>query len=135
MTLVVYTLWDSMALGVDPRNAPLRGRGGLGLGKKSGPSEEEKEWIDAEDLSAGDDLLSWILVDQMGCLPDTRLGVHPQQVKFEGPKFQPSDVLRILQEVSSAKRSCKVCMPLIRSRRSLKTIACLTLQSMPCSRG
>ncbi|KAK4688834.1 [histone H4]-N-methyl-L-lysine20 N-methyltransferase, partial [Tremellales sp. Uapishka_1] len=36
----------------------------------------------AEDLSADDDLLSWILVDQLGSLPNTKLGVHPQQVKF-----------------------------------------------------
>lgn len=64
----------------------------------------DKDLIEAEDLAAGDDLLSWILVDQMGCLPDTRLGVHPQQVKFEGPKFQTAEVLKVLQEVSHGVR-------------------------------
>lgn len=54
----------------------------------------------AEDLSADDDLLSWILVDQLGCLPNTKLGVHPQQVKFVGPQFKTSDILSIVQEVS-----------------------------------
>lgn len=53
----------------------------------------------AEDLSSDDDLLSWILVDQLGCLPNTKLGVHPQQVKFVGPAFKTSDVLSIVQEV------------------------------------
>lgn len=55
----------------------------------------------AEDLSADDDLLSWILVDQLGCLPNTKLGVHPQQVKFVGPQFKTSDILSIVHEVSS----------------------------------
>lgn len=54
----------------------------------------------AEDLSADDDLLSWILVDQLGCLPNTKLGVHPQQVKFVGPPFKTSEILSIVQEVS-----------------------------------
>jgi histone-lysine N-methyltransferase SUV420H len=54
----------------------------------------------AEDLSADDDLLSWILVDQLGCLPNTKLGVHPQQVKFVGPAFKTSEILSIVQEVS-----------------------------------
>lgn len=54
----------------------------------------------AEDLSADDDLLSWILVDQLGCLPNTKLGVHPQQVKFVGPPFKTSEVLSIVHEVS-----------------------------------
>jgi histone-lysine N-methyltransferase SUV420H len=55
----------------------------------------------AEDLSADDDLLSWILVDQLGCLPNTKLGVHPQQVKFVGPVFKTSEILAIVQEVSN----------------------------------
>jgi histone-lysine N-methyltransferase SUV420H len=54
----------------------------------------------AEDLSADDDLLSWILVDQLGCLPNTKLGVHPQQVKFVGPVFKTSEILAIVQEVN-----------------------------------
>lgn len=54
----------------------------------------------AEDLSSDDDLLSWILVDQLGCMPNTKLGVHPQQVKFVGPVFKTADVLAIIQEVS-----------------------------------
>ena len=53
----------------------------------------------AEDLSSDDDLLSWILVDQLGCMPNTKLGVHPQQVKFVGPVFKTADVLAIVQEV------------------------------------
>lgn len=56
----------------------------------------------AEDLSADDDLLSWILVDQLGCLPNTKLGVHPQQVKFVGPPFKTSEILSIVQEVSQS---------------------------------
>jgi histone-lysine N-methyltransferase SUV420H len=58
----------------------------------------------AEDLSADDDLLSWILVDQLGCLPDTKLGVHPQQVKFVGPPFKTDEVLAIVTEVSGVSR-------------------------------
>jgi hypothetical protein len=54
----------------------------------------------AEDLSADDDLLSWILVDQLGCLPGKGLGVHPQQVKFVGTPFKTSEVLKIVSEVS-----------------------------------
>lgn len=53
----------------------------------------------AEDLSADDDLLSWILVDQLGALPNTRLGVHPQQVKFVGPVFKTEEVMEIVKEV------------------------------------
>ncbi|WWC66376.1 uncharacterized protein I206_100277 [Kwoniella pini CBS 10737] len=67
--------------------------------------EKEKVVIDkdllphpAEDLSADDDLLSWILVDQLGCMPNTKLGVHPQQVKFVGPSFKTDDVLNIIKE-------------------------------------
>jgi hypothetical protein len=56
----------------------------------------------AEDLSADDDLLSWILVDQLGAMPNTKLGVHPQQVKFIGPVFKTDEVLRIVQEVCTA---------------------------------
>lgn len=52
----------------------------------------------AEDLSADDDLLSWVLVDQLGCMPNTRLGVHPQQVKFVGPPFKTDEVLNIVRE-------------------------------------
>ncbi|WVQ97338.1 hypothetical protein IAU59_004449 [Kwoniella sp. CBS 9459] len=52
----------------------------------------------AEDLSADDDLLSWILVDQLGCMPNTKLGVHPQQVKFVGPPFKTDEVLSIVKE-------------------------------------
>lgn len=54
----------------------------------------------AEDLSADDDLLSWILVDQLGALPNTRLGVHPQQVKFVGPPFKTEEVMDIVRHVS-----------------------------------
>ena len=53
----------------------------------------------AEDLSADDDLLSWILVDQLGALPNTRLGVHPQQVKFVGPVFKNEEIMEIVKEV------------------------------------
>ncbi|WVW82256.1 hypothetical protein I302_104262 [Kwoniella bestiolae CBS 10118] len=67
--------------------------------------EKEKVIIDkdllphpAEDLSADDDLLSWILVDQLGCMPNTKLGVHPQQVKFVGPTFKTDEVLNIVKE-------------------------------------
>lgn len=56
----------------------------------------------AEDLSADDDLLSWILVDQLGCMPNSRLGVHPQENKFVGPQFKTEEVLNIVREVSSA---------------------------------
>ncbi|KAK8865902.1 hypothetical protein IAR55_001050 [Kwoniella newhampshirensis] len=52
----------------------------------------------AEDLSADDDLLSWILVDQLGSMPNTKLGVHPQQVKFVGPTFKTDEVLTIIKE-------------------------------------
>lgn len=64
---------------------------------------KEVEGIDcpAEDLSTNDDLLSWILVDQLGCLPGKGLGVHPQQVKFVGPTFKTSEILKIVTEVSS----------------------------------
>jgi histone-lysine N-methyltransferase SUV420H len=54
----------------------------------------------AEDLSADDDLLSWILVDQLGCMPNSRLGVHPQENKFVGPTFNTEEVLNIVREVS-----------------------------------
>jgi hypothetical protein len=54
----------------------------------------------AEDLSADDDLLSWILVDQLGCMPNDRLGVHPQENKFVGPVFKTDDVLQIVRDVS-----------------------------------
>ncbi|TYJ56363.1 hypothetical protein B9479_002911 [Cryptococcus floricola] len=52
----------------------------------------------AEDLSADDDLLSWVLVDQLGSMPNTKLGVHPQQVKFVGPVFKTDEVLNIVRE-------------------------------------
>ncbi|WVQ85525.1 hypothetical protein IAT38_007691 [Cryptococcus sp. DSM 104549] len=52
----------------------------------------------AEDLSADDDLLSWVLVDQLGSMPNTKLGVHPQQVKFVGPAFKTDEVLNIVRE-------------------------------------
>ena len=58
----------------------------------------------AEDLSSDDDLLSWILVDQLGCLPNTKLGVHPQQVKFVGAAFETREVLEIVQDVGG--RAC-----------------------------
>lgn len=61
---------------------------------------KEGETHPAEDLSADDDLLSWILVDQLGCLPGKGLGVHPQQVKFVGTSFKTSEVLAIVSEVS-----------------------------------
>lgn len=67
--------------------------------------EGEQLPLPAEDLSADDDLLSWILVDQLGCLPNTKLGVHPQEVKFVGPPFKTSEVMSIVQEVSP----CRVC--------------------------
>ena len=57
----------------------------------------------AEDLSADDDLLSWVLVDQLGALPNTKLGVHPQQVKFVGPLFKADDILSIVKEVGECK--------------------------------
>ncbi|WVR05856.1 hypothetical protein IAU60_002882 [Kwoniella sp. DSM 27419] len=67
--------------------------------------EKEKERVPpealphpAEDLSADDDLLSWVLVDQLGCMPNTKLGVHPQQVKFVGPSFKTDEVLGIVRE-------------------------------------
>lgn len=53
----------------------------------------------AEDLSADDDLLSWILVDQLGCLPGKGLKVHSQQVKFVGTPFKTSEILKIVSEV------------------------------------
>lgn len=56
----------------------------------------------AEDLSADDDLLSWVLVDQLGAMPNTKLGVHPQQVKFIGPVFKADEVLGIVKEVRLA---------------------------------
>ncbi|WWC58602.1 uncharacterized protein I303_101145 [Kwoniella dejecticola CBS 10117] len=72
---------------------------------KDKEKEKEKVVIDkdllphpAEDLSADDDLLSWMLVDQLGCMPNTKLGVHPQQVKFVGPTFKTDDVLNIIKE-------------------------------------
>lgn len=58
----------------------------------------------AEDLSADDDLLSWILVDQLGAMPGAKLGVHPQQVKFVGPVFKPEEVMTIIHEVGAAHR-------------------------------
>lgn len=57
----------------------------------------------AEDLEEDDDLLSWILVDQIGIIGQSPgqkgLGVHPQQVKFVGPPVKQDDVLSILQRV------------------------------------
>lgn len=57
----------------------------------------------AEDLEEDDDLLSWILVDQIGIVGQSPgqkgLGVHPQQVKFVGPALKQDDILRILQDV------------------------------------
>ncbi|WRT64106.1 uncharacterized protein IL334_001035 [Kwoniella shivajii] len=66
--------------------------------EKSAIVEREVLPHPAEDLSADDDLLSWILVDQLGCMPNTKLGVHPQQVKFVGPTFKTDDVLNIIKE-------------------------------------
>ncbi|OCF39510.1 hypothetical protein I317_06669 [Kwoniella heveanensis CBS 569] len=63
----------------------------------------------AEDLSADDDLLSWILVDQLGCMPNTKLGVHPQQVKFVGPPFKTDEVLSIVKETVT-KGNTPACM-------------------------
>ena len=57
----------------------------------------------AEDLSADDDLLSWILVDQLGAMPNTKLGVHPQQVKFVGPSFKTEETMVIVHEVSRVR--------------------------------
>jgi histone-lysine N-methyltransferase SUV420H len=54
----------------------------------------------AEDLSVDDDLLSWVLVDQLGALPNTKLGVLSQQVKFVGQPFKTEEVLNIVREVS-----------------------------------
>ena len=54
----------------------------------------------AQDLSDDDDLLSWILVDQLGALPGTKLGVFPQNFDFSGPQHDSEEVLGILQEVS-----------------------------------
>lgn len=54
----------------------------------------------AEDLSEDDDLFSFLLVDQLGMRAQTKLGVHPQQVKFVGPAHNREDVLNILREVS-----------------------------------
>lgn len=53
----------------------------------------------AEDLSSDDDLLSWMLVDQLGGMPNSRLGVHPQENKFVGPKFKTEEVLDVIREV------------------------------------
>jgi hypothetical protein len=72
----------------------------------------------AEDLSADDDLLSWILVDQLGCLPGKGLGVHPQQVKFVGTPFKTSEVLAIVSEVSHLWKSGR---KLTRRRLSIPT--------------
>lgn len=58
----------------------------------------------AEDLSEDDDLFSFLLVDQLGMRAQTKLGVHPQQVKFVGPAHNREDVLTILREVSVAAR-------------------------------
>lgn len=60
----------------------------------------------AEDLSEDDDLLSYVLVDQLGVLPTDRLGVHPQQVKFVGPKYKKDDVLAMLRKVSLPPPRC-----------------------------
>lgn len=59
----------------------------------------------AEDLSEDDDLFSFLLVDQLGMRAQTKLGVHPQQVKFIGPAHNREDVLNILREVSTPSRS------------------------------
>lgn len=59
----------------------------------------------AEDLSEDDDLFSFLLVDQLGMRAQTKLGVHPQQVKFVGPAHNREDVLNILREVSAPSRS------------------------------
>ena len=61
----------------------------------------------AEDLSSDDDILSWILVDQLGGMPNSRLGVHPQENKFVGPKFKTEEVLDIVREV------CRQLLPLL----------------------
>lgn len=57
----------------------------------------------AEDLSEDDDLFSFLLVDQLGMRAQTKLGVHPQQVKFIGPAHNREDVLNILRDVSVAR--------------------------------
>lgn len=54
----------------------------------------------AEDLSVDDDLLSWMLVDQLAAMPGRRLGVHPQQVGYVGPNYKREDVLAVVKEVS-----------------------------------
>jgi hypothetical protein len=43
-------------------------------------------------------------VDQLGCLPNTKLGVHPQQVKFVGPTFKTEDVMNIVHDVSETAK-------------------------------
>ena len=55
--------------------------------------------LPAEDLSADDDLLSWVLVDQLGALPNTSLGVFPQQGDFVGPSFDSKEILDIVRQV------------------------------------
>lgn len=84
----------------------------------------------AEDLSADDDLLSWILVDQLGALPDTKLGVHPQQVKFVGPTFKTQEVMDIVREVGLIPFLCTALSQYTNCRRS--SLATLTKQSGDC---
>ena len=43
-------------------------------------------------------------MDQLGAMPNTKLGVHPQQVKFVGPPFKTDDVLNIVKEVGQSQR-------------------------------
>ncbi|KAL7423815.1 histone lysine methyltransferase Set9 [Cryptotrichosporon argae] len=53
---------------------------------------------DAENLEEDDDACSWVLIDQLGALPDTKLGVHPQQVRFVPPPHKSDDVLAVIQK-------------------------------------
>ncbi|OCF55500.1 hypothetical protein L486_06984 [Kwoniella mangroviensis CBS 10435] len=98
----------SISISFRPKTFP-NGNGQISRSNSVQTKEKEKEKervvIDkdllphpAEDLSADDDLLSWILVDQLGCMPNTKLGVHPQQVKFVGPTFKTDEVLNIVRE-------------------------------------
>ncbi|WWC99644.1 hypothetical protein V866_006548 [Kwoniella sp. B9012] len=96
----------SISISFRPKPFP-NGNGQISRSNSVQTKEKEKERVvidkdllphPAEDLSADDDLLSWILVDQLGCMPNTKLGVHPQQVKFVGPTFKTDEVLNIVRE-------------------------------------
>lgn len=60
----------------------------------------------AEDLSKDDDLLSWMLVDQLASMPGCKLGVHPQQVGYVGPSYKLEEVLAIVKEVRTVLIPC-----------------------------